>query len=843
MQVSPAQIAGVARADNSRIVSPEAQDIVDRMKDHYRSQGKPSAAHNYSRHLKSFFAWAEGVGYSVKNMPVDAVESFLASLSAAGQKELTVHVMRSQLKSALKEAHNVLGLDFAHLEYQTGKPAAVKQRDKAKEKAKRAEAKAQQIMAQAAAIQAAQQMLGATPGQPIGAAMPPNDPSQTFDPASTPEYSMSAAASPAPEGAQSPGGATTGQSPVVVVQMPPQNQRPMATIGGAAATKPAAPATAARGVAINNHTFTGPYVRISRIADGSEPLIPPGTETYVQTLPASQLSPHGDIAGFLQTYIVPNLRLAPMVSQVQFVFHELNDRRMPTGRRDELVVSVPMNGTTLNGMPSMSATQPPLHSAFVSPGGMVSQPPAQDAATTYLLKKLDEEAAEAKKRAEDYQHQMREAKDAQTTFMLMQQFQKEQDLRRELEERKAREIERMREPPAPPPQPMMPPMPFPPYIPPPPVEPTPRVDGVAEMVKAMSEQQAKIMEIVAASMKPAPPQPQKDVAEWLVPFIAQMNQQAQAQAQANQQMLMSVMQGNQQFMQALLTRENPTERLLMQQLMEVKAAANSPKEDELEAFADKLQKMKMVGEMIGGGGGQTGLLSELLANADTIGAGAARVIAAARSGNGASAAPQPTQRVMVQGAPTQALPPPQQRQTQAPQTQAGPTEPPKAATDALAATLAATEANDDQGIVNGVMAQLRAMIEAPEPFAGMGRRLLSAFKEADDEGELYTFAKNLWAAVGQKYDRPAAKVIARTLARWYSEIHLQVFGDSRDLPGAMETDGITAAVNAAVGEGEPPQIDDGEEEEPEGDEGERIEDEGEAGEEDEEDEDAVPANA
>ena len=165
------------------------------------------------------------------------------------------------------------------------------------------------------------------------------------------------------------------------------------------------------------------------------------------------------------------------------------------------------------------------------------------------------------------------------------------------------------------------------------------------MVKAMAENQAKMMEAMMNGMRPTPPPPQKDTAEWLVPFIAQMNQQQQAQQAANQQMLVQIMQGNQQFMQALLTRENPTEKLLMQQLMEVKAAANAPKEDELESFADKLQKMKMVSDMIGGGGSQTGLLSELLANADTIGAGAAKVIAAARSTS--TPPPTPTSRVTV----------------------------------------------------------------------------------------------------------------------------------------------------------------------------------------------------
>ncbi len=807
MQLSPSQIIGVTSPDGTKTVSPESQDIIDRLKDHYRAQGKPSAAHNYGRHLKSFFAWAEGVGYTVKTLPVDAVESFLASLQAAGQKETTIYVMRTQLKSALREAHTVLGVDFAHLEYQIGKPKEVRQHQKAREKAKRHEVKAQQILAQAAAIQAAQQMIGAAPQsvEPVT----PVDPTPT----APPESPMSTASAPAFDGPTATGSPPAGQAapqqPVVVVQIPPNNTRPTATIGNPnvpqtskAGTSPSQPA---RGIVIANHTFTGPYVKISRIADGTEPLIPPGTETYVQTLPASQLAPHGDVAAFLQNYIVPNLRLSPAVTQVQFVFHELNDRRQPTGRRDELVVSVPMQGGSLNGFNATPPPPPPTP----GPYGQTSQ----DSATAYLLKKLDEEAAEAKRRADEYQAQMREAKDAQTTFMLMQAFQKEQDLRRELEDRRDRMAERDR--PLPPPTPIMPPMPF---LPPPmPVETKPDT-SMADMVKAMADQQAKMMETVATLMRPAPPQPQKDVAEWLVPFIAQMNQQAQAQAQANQQMLMSVMQGNQQFMQALLTRENPTERLLMQQLMEVKAAAAAPKADELEDFADKLQKMKMVGEMIGGGAPSGGLLSELLANADTIGAGAAKVIAAARNGGAsAAAAPQSPQRMLVTppqqqmaGTPRQipaTAPRPEQR-TEAP---AGPPRPPDDAVRALTVVIAAEGAADDQTGVHAVMAEINALLAAPEPFKGMGTRLLNALKTADDEGELYTMAKNLWTVVGQQYDRPAAKSVARILARWYREIHMQVFGEERELPGNADTDTVRKAVDAMGGGETAPVIEEQEE--------------------------------
>jgi hypothetical protein len=98
---------------------------------------------------------------------------------------------------------------------------------------------------------------------------------------------------------------------------------------------------------------------------------------------------------FLQSYIVKGLRLPPTVSQVHFVFHELNDRRQPTGRRDEMVVSV-------------MAEQGAAPQQFS--GGLAGLPASggglSDPTTNYLLRKLDDEAAEAKKRAEALQEQL-----------------------------------------------------------------------------------------------------------------------------------------------------------------------------------------------------------------------------------------------------------------------------------------------------------------------------------------------------------------------------------------------------------------------------------------------------
>lgn len=778
VSVSPEQMVNGAESV-SKVISPEAADIVNRLKDHYRQANKASAATNYSRHLRAFFAWSEAQGYSIKSLPADSVESFLSALSANGQKETTIYVMRTQLKSALREAHQALGVDFAHLEYQTGKPRAVRQYQKAKEKEKRHAVKAQTILAQAQAIQAAQAVYAVQQPAPtrIGASMSapvalPFDDSPVNEP-SAPTFS----------GGPTFGAASGGQPPYpVIVNMPAAPaapQRPLSTIGNAG-QKPVAPASpqAQRGVVLNNHTFTGAFVKICRIADGSEAFTPPGTETFITTLPASQLAAHGDVAAFLQSYIVKGLRLPPTVSQVHFVFHELNDRRQPTGRRDEMVVSV----MSEQGVPQQAFSGG--LSGLPSSGGMA------DPTTNYLLRKLDDEAGEAKKRAEGLQDQLRDAKDSHTTFMLMQSFQKEQELRKELEGKRDREAARLSNPPPPPPQPFggFGGMPFPSM----PLFDPPKADtSLADAMRAMAEQNAKTLEVLATAFRPAPVAPTKDTSEWLVPFMAQMNQQAQAQSQQQQQMMLTLMQSqstqqqaqmasqqqaSQQFMQLLMGKESAVEKMLIAQVQEAKAQANAPKGDDIEDLAEKLQKYKMVSEMMGGGGSGASILTELLQNADTIGAGAAKVISSMKGGTEALGAP--TKQILQQqqqlaGAPAQLT-----------SGQVQPGEPPKPSEALLAAHKAfadAVEERDDQKTAQTFVLFVKELATSQQPFAAMGARILTAFQQAEDEGELYTLAKNLWIVVGQKALRPQAKFAARVLAGFYESLHEAMYGE----PGSL----------------------------------------------------------
>lgn len=736
----------------TRPVSPEAEDLLSRLRDHYRNQGKAPAASNYTRHLRKFFSWAEALGYGLQTLPAEAVETYLESLT--DQKETSKYVIRTQIKSALREAHNSLGVDFAHLQYESGKPKAVRQHQKAKEKEKRAEKRLEKA---AAVLQ--------LPFVPTVVPSPSHteiEPEQEYDHMAAEATPTSPPTTPPPTGVSGQGN----QQPIVVMvpqqsannqnNQQKQNQKPLATIGGGNQT---------RGVTINNHTFTGAFIKLSRIADGSDAFVPMGTETYVTTLMASQLAPHGDVAGYLQQYVLPKLRLAPNTSQVPFVFHELNDRKQPTGRRDELVVSVPLAfGPESNGVPAFNGMAQ----------GYAQPPPQFDRATEFMLKRLEDESNASKARNEKLDEELRQAKDSQTQFILMQQMAREQDLRRELEQQKMQALAQANQPP--------PMLPAPVIMPEP-----PRLDPAIELAKVNAESSSRLLEAVLVKAmtpppQPAPPPPQKDMMEWFLPFMAQMNQQNQQMQQQANQMMVQMMQSQAQFLQSMATRESPELKLLREELKEVRANANAPKADDVEDFADKLQKFKMVGEMLGGGGGGggPGLLDSLLANADTIGEGISKVLAA-RSGT-APVTQQPVQAVQQPAlpAPQLAAPPPQ------------PTAIPSGATppaDVKALLDSAADKalkGDEQNAIVDVMNLVQKMMSAPAPFPAYAERIVNALNTVEDEDDLYAMCKHLWVFMAQKPNKPAAKAMAVAIAKWFPLVHENLFGEKRYLVGQSE---------------------------------------------------------
>jgi len=191
--------------------------------------------------------------------------------------------------------------------------------------------------------------------------------------------------------------------------------------------------------------------------------------------------------------------------------------------------------------------------------------------------------------------------------------------------------------------------------------------------------------------------------------------------------------------------------------------------------------MKMVSDMLGGGGGgPSSLFGELLANAESIGEGAAKIISAANSAKAPAqlaGAPQQVYRPSPQALPA---PAPQQTQQQVQQGSEMPT-PPEAAATALDAIISGAQQDNDQAVVENVIGLIGALSEGPEPFPRMAQRLLNALKDIDDEAELFTLAKSLFIVCGRKADKAVSKKVAGILARWYTEIHTQVFGEPKSL--------------------------------------------------------------
>jgi hypothetical protein len=194
--------------------------------------------------------------------------------------------------------------------------------------------------------------------------------------------------------------------------------------------------------------------------------------------------------------------------------------------------------------------------------------------------------------------------------------------------------------------------------------------------------------------------------------------------------------------------------------------------------------MQAVTQMLGGGS-SSNFLADLLQNADSIGAGAAQIIAAAK---GAKTEAPVTKAVRAEQ--QQLAAPPSAGALPAP---AAPIEPPKPTQgmlDAHTAFLAALETRNEQEIADGFVKLMVELSTAQEPYVSMARRILAIFAEAEEEADLYEAAKALWTAVGKPVFRPSAKLAAKVFAKWYSPLHKAFFDVEKTLPSLAEAEGV-----------------------------------------------------
>ena len=158
--------------------------------------------------------------------------------------------------------------------------------------------------------------------------------------------------------------------------------------------------------------------------------------------------------------------------------------------------------------------------------------------------------------------------------------------------------------------------------------------------------------------------------------------------------------------------------------------------------------------------------------------------------------------------------------------------------DALASLNAAADLGTSEeteaveGRVQHFVEFLKALNTANHPvFQKQLERLLKAFSQADDEDDLYTLTKHLWIVVGEKPNKPVARLMADAIAKYYAMIHKSLFGKARALgaphivgrgaPGnvpATTTSESTVPEQSAADQGDESDDSDSDESEEEGDE-------------------------
>lgn len=636
----------------SRTLSPQAQELVKKIKEKYTAEGKPGAAENYPGLIGKFFKWAEASGHAVNTLPEDAVEAFLDAYNP--EKLSSKDVMRQQIKSITNKISAEFGINMNHLVFKKNEAPKPTRAEKRARKAAREAAHSGQVV------------LGVPP-----------DATEFYDPEPmaqegdemSDEVSVPTAAAPAFE-AVGPGGApmmppNAGISPqVLVVQAPAPEAPAKAAPQKPAKDAPLKPATPVTHFTVNGIAFRGPYTRISRVADGLEPGVMPGSETILFVVPTTNVVKAGDPAQFLQQFVVPQLRFPPTASQVTFVIEELTAKREPTGVRAEISVGLTnMTAMNLGGIPPAPVAAP------YAPPAPVPVAPPNDRTLDFLLKRMESDIENARRREQELQEKMAKESNVQMQMMLMQMQEKASAERRALEDKMFEEQRRSRMMDFPPPPSGFGNFGPPSFSPPPPMlplDPLPPPPPPSDVLKPVVEQLGNLTNtLINATLNRPAPAPQKDSMEIMLPFISAMNQQMMQQQQQSQAMMLQIQQANQQMMHALLTKpqqESGTEKFLAQQLqyMERRLEQKEQSAGEFERALTMLMKIKQVApEIMGGGERSGGLMEMLVENSESILGGAAQLLSAM---NGGPVAAPPQQ---MAGMPPQRQLPPPPRQVQA----------------------------------------------------------------------------------------------------------------------------------------------------------------------------------
>lgn len=811
-----------------RILSPQAQELVKKIKEKYTAEGKAGAAENYPGLIGKFFKWAEASGHAINTLPEDAVEAFLDAYNP--EKLSSKDVMRQQIKSITNKISAEFGINMNHLVFKKNEAPKLSAAEKRARKAAKEAAKVGQLVPN---VQVAE--------TPAENEFYDPEPVAQEDENMAEELSVSTAAAPAFE-AFGPGGVpqmpqSAGISPQVLVVQAPAPEAPAAAKGNGKAnnnSNAVKPAQVPTHFIVNGIAFRGPYTRISRVADGLEPGVMPGSETILFVVPTANIVKAGDPAQFLQHFVVPQLRFPPTATQVTFVLEELTAKREPTAVRAEISVgltnNMPVSG--LGGFP-MPAAPAPAQYAPPPP----APTPQNDRTLDFLLKRMESDIENARKREQELQEKMAKESNVQMQMMLMQMQEKAAAERRVLEERMFEEQRRSRMMEFPPPPsgfgPMGPgfgPPSFgPSSVPTLPLDPLPSPlspPSQVDMLKPVVEQLGGLTTTLINATLNKPQAPQKDSMEVMLPFISAMNQQMMQQQQQNQAMLVQIQQANQQMMHALLTKppqESATEKFLAQQLqyMERRLEQKENSSGEFERMLTMVLKLKQVApEILGGGEQRGGLLEMLIENSDSLLGGAAQLMQAMQGGGqpqipviqpkGAMAgAPQPRPLPQRQTPPPQddaqpvnrqpkAAPAPQEvvvQATPAPEATNGsgeqkPAEPNmKPVTEAVErmGEIAKKDEVDGDELIPAFQNYFGTLGSVSEQHQNLASQILTAFEQVESYEDVYEITKAIRATGNLPARNQETKDIAKALHMFYSEIYAAFFdGKQKKLADADE---------------------------------------------------------
>lgn len=635
-------------------LSSDSERLVNRMFDMMNAEDKPAAAKQYSKTLARFLAFAEANGHALNSLPPTLPDEWV-NVEFADVAPSTRDAQRGLLATAFNRATADLGMDFSHMQVGsrevTKVPSYIRQKERAaKDLLFRAQAGRRMVEDGFIPPPSTPVIQGGTPPTlPVGGSLNadrtrpaaasmiaqdaplPAGPPAVIDappPSTTPEFE--ATPPPSAPAAEVEEPVSDNANPqVIVVQQPPAPRRnpspPNAVVLPTAGQQPLANSQAIQ-LVVNGVAFREPFIGIYRIMDGMLPGTQAGQEVLIETPMSRAIAQYGTPDAYIQRATLPKMKnhITPGTAVVSFALIGLNAAKQPTNTRAEVTVAVTdqsamMAGTGTDGAPQQFIQSGVAMPQYMMPSQMQQMPMSPE--KEMYLRNLEKQMDEARAREEKAREESKKASDTAMQMMLMNQAQQAQDSRRELEDLKRQFLEReerRREFASTPFMP--PPLPLPAQEP---------QTNIADVLRANAEQTAAMLN--ALRPEPPPPPVKDDTTEKVVmPLFQMMAQQSAENArmiaaqQAESQKLMLAMQQESQR-----RSDESTKMMMSMQSENTKMLMGILTAKPAESDFDKAMKTIMInrmGDMLqGGGGGSSGVVTDIVNNLPGILGGFAKI--------------------------------------------------------------------------------------------------------------------------------------------------------------------------------------------------------------------------